>query len=170
MSFPNRPLVTRHSSLSRLGFTLIELLVVISIIAILVGLSFPVIGSALDRAKKVQAKNDEAQIVMAVNAFYTDYGRYPIDVAAHGTNDVLYGDPGGSFSNKELMDILRAVNQTLNPRGVAFLQVSAAKDPDKPKGGIATKDVSQNGWSIKVGAFVDPWGGEFPSLSRRQLR
>src|SRR6266567_300636 len=53
------------------AFTLIELLVVIAIIAVLLGLAFPAFQGVLDRAKKVQAKNDVTQIVTAVNAFYT---------------------------------------------------------------------------------------------------
>src|SRR5258708_22699811 len=62
----------------RKAFTLIELLVVIAIIAILLGLVFPVFQGVLDRAKKVQAKNDLTQVVTAVNAYYTEYGKYPI--------------------------------------------------------------------------------------------
>ncbi len=61
------------------GFTLLELLVVIAIVVVLAGLLFPAVQSVLERAKKVQAKNDLTQIVTAVNAFYTEYGRYPID-------------------------------------------------------------------------------------------
>src|SRR5262249_9444143 len=61
------------------AFTLIELMVVIGIIVILISLAFPVFQSVLERAKKVQAKNDLTQIVTAVNAFYTEYGRCPTD-------------------------------------------------------------------------------------------
>src|SRR5213594_3515356 len=60
------------------AFTLIELLVVIAIIAILIGLLFPAFRAVQDQAKRTQAKSDLTQIVNAVNAFYTDYGRYPI--------------------------------------------------------------------------------------------
>src|SRR5438094_3400723 len=69
------------------AFTLIELLVVIAIIAILIGLLFPAFSAVQNQAKRTQAKNDLTQIVTAVNAFYTEYGRYPTAAA----NDVVYG-------------------------------------------------------------------------------
>ena len=67
------------------AFTLIELLVVIAIIAILVGLLFPAFKAVQNQARSTQAKNDLTQIVNAVNAFYTDYGRYPVGAAANDT-------------------------------------------------------------------------------------
>ena len=59
------------------GFTVIELLVVIAIMAILMSLLFPAVQSALDAAKKAQAKNDVTQIATAMVAFDTEYGRLP---------------------------------------------------------------------------------------------
>src|SRR3954470_21392186 len=82
----------------RRAFTLIELLVVIAIIAILIGLLFPAFKGVQNQARQTQAKNDLTQIVTAVNAFYTDYGRYPIS----GTSDVTYG-PGGSPTDNEIL-------------------------------------------------------------------
>src|SRR5256712_11613708 len=78
------------------AFTLIELLVVIAIIAILVGLLFPAFKAVQNQARQTQAKNDLTQIVNAVNAFYTDYGKYPIS----GTVETTFG-PGGSPTNNE---------------------------------------------------------------------
>ena len=69
------------------AFTLIELLVVIVIVAVLMGLAFPVYQSVQNSAKKTQAKNDVTQIVTAVNAFYTEYGKYPVSTA----NDAFFG-------------------------------------------------------------------------------
>jgi prepilin-type N-terminal cleavage/methylation domain-containing protein len=63
------------------AFTLIELLVVIAIIAILVGLLLPAFKAVQNQARSTQAKNDLTQIVNAVNAFYTDYGKYPVVTA-----------------------------------------------------------------------------------------
>ncbi len=69
---------TLQKQRSQSAFTLIELLVVIAIIAILIGLLFPAFKAVQNQARQTQAKNDLTQIVNAVNAFYTDYGRYPI--------------------------------------------------------------------------------------------
>src|SRR6266480_1240348 len=84
------------------AFTLIELLVVIAIIAILIGLLFPAFRAVQDQAKRTQAKNDLTQIVNAVNAYYTDYGKYPLVTA-----DTRYG-PGGTATNDVLFNELRA--------------------------------------------------------------
>ena len=70
----NAPQRSHHAN----AFTLIELLVVIAIIAILVGLFFPAFSAVQNQARKAQAKNDLTQIVNAVNAFYTEYGKYPL--------------------------------------------------------------------------------------------
>src|SRR2546429_2713829 len=75
------------------AFTLIELLVVIAIIAILVGLLFPAFKAVQNQAKQTQAKNDLTQIVNAVNAFYTEYGKYPLatdDSTITNTADLFY--------------------------------------------------------------------------------
>ncbi len=64
---------------ARGAFTLIELLVVITIIAILMALLFPAFKGVQDQAKRTQAKNDMAQVVTAVNAYYTEYGKMPVD-------------------------------------------------------------------------------------------
>src|SRR5947209_11382583 len=87
------------------GFTLIELLVVIAIIAVLLGLAFPVFQGVLDRAKKVQAKNDVTQIVTAVNAFYTEYGKYPTAATTDAT--ATYGPSESTTENGGLLSQLR---------------------------------------------------------------
>ena len=79
------------------AFTLIELLVVIAIIAILVGLLFPAFKAVQNQARQTQAKNDLTQIVNAVNAFYTEYGKYPLGITA----DTIYG-PGGTPAQMRL--------------------------------------------------------------------
>src|SRR5262249_21512676 len=69
------------SASSTRAFTLIEMTVVILIIATLTALFVGAASSVFDRARRAQAKNDLTQIVTAVNAYYTEYGKYPITVA-----------------------------------------------------------------------------------------
>lgn len=142
---------------------MIELLVVISIIAILMGLAFPAFQGVQNAAKKTQAKNDEVQIVTAANAFYTEYGRYPVPNSANAyTADTLFGDSNNSGGNKsyQVMNVLAYLlninNKAVpnkddvlkqNPRGVAFFQGRAARDSQKPSSGYDGD-----------GNFFDPWG------------
>ncbi len=164
----------------RRAFTVIELLIVILIIGILIGFSFPVFQGVLDRAKKVQAKNDLTQIVTAVNAFYTEYGKYPVNVASGNTTDAFFGTgttPTGDSSygtNDTLMDVLRNNTSStktsanvcsgqnlvtcLNARGIVFISPPNASNANQPKAGIASQSVTVNGISIPIGTFVDPWG------------
>ncbi len=127
------------------AFTLIELLVVIAIIAILLGLVFPVFQGVLERAKKVQAKNDLTQIVTAVNAFYTEYGRYPTNSAA----DITFGS-GGTSTNDNLFNELRAKSIVLNTRQIVF--ISPPEDPGQP---------SPKGKIGSDGQFYDPWASAY---------
>jgi prepilin-type N-terminal cleavage/methylation domain-containing protein len=128
------------------AFTLIELLVVIVIITILAGLAFPVFQSVQNQAKKTQAKNDVTQLVTAVNAFYTEYGKYPVatdDTPVASTADLLY----------TLRAVPSGANATdaTNPRKIAFLNVPDAKDPASPRSGIRSAD----------GQWYDPWGSTY---------
>ena len=73
-------------------------------------------SSVFDRAKKTQAKNDLTQIVTAVNAYYTEYGNYPSTT----TPEMTYDGTAGKTNNL-LFDALRAVNTTVNTRGIVFI-------------------------------------------------
>src|SRR5205814_10406318 len=76
------------------AFTLIELLVVMTLIAFLLGIGYPAFTSVMESARKTQANIEEQQIVAAVNAYYTDYGTYPLPVGAAA--DRTYGVAGTS--------------------------------------------------------------------------
>jgi prepilin-type N-terminal cleavage/methylation domain-containing protein len=145
------------------AFTLIELLVVIAIIAILIGLLFPAFRAVQDQAKRTQAKNDLTQIVNAVNAFYTDYGKYP----TNQTSDYIYGATTvnvtttgpANTANNFLFNELRACTATdpscsgaaaLNTRQIVFISPPIVKDPNRPRSGIGT--------TTGQGQFFDPWG------------
>ncbi|MDQ6766055.1 MAG: type II secretion system GspH family protein [Verrucomicrobiota bacterium] len=131
---------------SRRGFTLIELLVVISIIAILMGLAFPAFQGVQNAAKRTQAKNDLTQIVTAVNAFYTEYGKYPLPGSGATGEEYIYGL---SSTSKPLFDSLRGLDQTANPKRIVFINPQDAKDSSSPRGGMGPSTDAQ---------FYDPWG------------
>ena len=124
------------------AFTLIELLVVIAIIIILAGLLFPAFRGVQEQARRTQAKNDLTQIVAAVNAFYTEYGKYPL-VAA----DTIYG-PGGTSSDLLFNELRATAAATQNPRKIVFISPPFVKDPNNPRAGIGTTSAQ----------FYDPWG------------
>jgi prepilin-type N-terminal cleavage/methylation domain-containing protein len=133
------------------AFTLIELLVVIAIIAILVGLLFPAFKAVQSQARSTQAKNDLTQIVNAVNAFYTDYGKYPLVTA-----DTTYG-PGGT-ANNVVFQVLRGLDTTNNPRQIVFINPPYVKTAANPRSGIATQATAINGIAVAINDLVDPWG------------
>jgi len=132
------------------AFTLIELLVVIAIIAILIGLLFPAFQAVQSQAKRTQAKNDLTQIVNSVNAYYTEYGKYPLVTADMTITST------STPSNADLFYTLRAVNagqntnNAANPRIIVFISPPYVKDPANPRSGIGT--------TTGVGQYYDPWG------------
>jgi prepilin-type N-terminal cleavage/methylation domain-containing protein len=154
---------------SHYAFTLIELLVVIAIIIILAGLLYPAYNAVQSQAKRTQAKNDLTQIVNAVNAFYTDYGKYPTSVM--GT-DSCYNwnvfNPTFVPFNAALLNELRAcntttdpsscsANATINTRQIVYISPPIVKDPANPKSGIGTTASPGAG----TGKFFDPWGSPY---------
>jgi prepilin-type N-terminal cleavage/methylation domain-containing protein len=148
------------------AFTLVELLAVIVIIVILVGLLFPAFKAVQNQARSTQAKNDLTQIVNAVNAFYTDYGKYPVSVATDCSFSwTIPGTTRLGPYNDVLLNELRACNATdpncsgaatQNARQIVYISPPTAKDPNKPKSGIGTINLSS-----PKGTYYDPWGAPY---------
>lgn len=103
----------------RQAFTLIEMLVVVAIVAILATLLFPALTSALKKGKKTRVQTEVKAIETAINAYYADYGKFPLD---NGLGDVTYGK--GSKDNADIIKGLRGLDQKINPRNINYLQVS----------------------------------------------
>ena len=139
------PAVTDRRYNASDAFTLIELLVVIMIIAILMTLAFPVFQGVQNQARRTQARNDLLQIITAVNAYYAEYGRYPLTPPT--ASDTTHGL---TTSNDLLFNELRSVNALQNPRRIVFLSLPDAKDPNNPRSGI--------GSGATAGQYFDPWG------------
>src|SRR5207244_3817931 len=141
------------------AFTLIELLVVIAIIAILIGLLFPAFQAVQNQAKRTQAKNDLTQIVNAVNAFYTEYGKYPIST----TIDTTFGPGGTPTTNETLFTELRGCTAvtgscpaaaTINTRQIVFISPPDVKNSASPRSGIGIAVANR-------GQYFDPWGTNY---------
>ena len=152
-------------SLRRRAFTLIELLTVIAIIAILMGLLFPVFGVVKEQARKAEARAACVAIVNAARHYNTEYGKYPVlgNATTASAPDLWYGDTtlGAAKDNSGLFNTLRAKAVAsgavdYNPRKIVFFEGKDAKDPAAPKGGF-----SPTGGSGIVGAFYDPWGAQY---------
>ena len=147
----------RSTRESKCAFTLIELLVVIAIIAILVGLLFPAFKGVQNQARQTQAKNDLTQIVNAVNAFYTDYGNYPMSTGA----DTTYGSV--TIPNSNILYVLRAdpttangnpnANNAVNTRQIVFINPPYVKND--------TVGNRRSGISPTDGNYYDPWGSQY---------
>jgi prepilin-type N-terminal cleavage/methylation domain-containing protein len=140
----------KDDSKFRHAFTLIELLVVITVIAILIGLLFPAFKGVQDQAKRTLAKNDVTKIVTAVNAFYTEYGKYPLAA----TVETTLGPGGSPITNETLFNPLRGLDLVLNPRQIVFISPPDVKDNANPRSGIGTD-------TTNTGQFFDPWGENY---------
>lgn len=119
------------------AFTLMELLIVIAIIGILMSLLFPAANSAIDAAKKAQAKNDVVQIATAVVAYETEYGKLPAtNASAQDVSGAWLQALGGSNAS------------SLNPRQIVFIELPNAKG-NPPKKGVSGE------------TWYDPWGATY---------
>src|SRR6266487_3614792 len=114
-----------------------------------------------DSLRVMQRHSDERAFtlieLLVVNAFYTEYGKYPLVSA-----DTIYGPQG--TSGADLFYSLRAVasganaSNVINTRQIVFISPPDVKDPTNPRSGIASNTTSINGISVAPGDFVDPWG------------
>lgn len=144
-----------RSPQTRFGFTLIELLTVIAIIAVLMGLLFPALSTVRENANKAKAKNDATQIVSAVKAYQTEYGKYPLtDAQDGGSSDAVFGSSGPP--NGELFNILRDISKApnvsyvKNPRRIVFIEAPLVKNEENKRSGVA-----------QDGNWYDPWGAQY---------
>ncbi len=83
----------KHRSVAP-GFTLIELMVVILIIGLLATIVVQNLRSATDKAKRVKAQADIAQIKSGLDRYYLDVGSYPS--TDQGLNALVSAPTGGN--------------------------------------------------------------------------
>jgi prepilin-type N-terminal cleavage/methylation domain-containing protein len=132
--------MTEYPARARSGFTLIEMLVVIGIIGLLMGLLFPAIGSLRNAANRARAEQDLGSFEVAIKAYISEYGKYPLQVDA--TQDRVYMDA----TYVQLLQILRADPgytdiDLWNARRVVFMEVAEK--------------------AVVAGRLKDPWGNDY---------
>lgn len=138
----DRNAVRRFNADTR-GFSLVELLVVVSIIALLVGILIPVLGSVRNSAKKTQATTLLNDVANASSMFLTDNRRLP----GYWSQDDL-----GSAENQ-------ASNGVSNTHSV-LLDLAGGINPDAPAPSISPTDA---GYSV---VEIGPRGTTAPAAVR----
>lgn len=83
------------------GFTLIELLVVMAIVATLLSLVAPRYFSSLEKAKEAVLRQDLIIMRNAIDQFYSDFGKYPIDLEELADKHYLRSIPVDPFTESK---------------------------------------------------------------------
>lgn len=83
------------------GFTLIELLVVMAIIATLLSIVAPKYFNSIDKAKEAVLRQDLGIMRDAIDQFYSDFGKYPIDLLELVDKRYLRNVPKDPFTESD---------------------------------------------------------------------
>ena len=110
--------------MKRRHFTLIEMLVVVAVIAILIGILIPTIGTVMEKVKQSKTKAIINSLRLGIKQYESTYGFLPWT----GENtDKFIEYTSGNGTNPlydELLNTLEGNDKSLNPRGIKFLDMS----------------------------------------------
>lgn len=87
-----------YSAGHRTGFTLIELLMVVTIIAILLAMLIPAVGSVISTARIAEVRTDIGSLEGALTQFKTKYGRFP-------PSSIILEESGAGWTAESISDI-----------------------------------------------------------------
>ena len=148
---------------SRHAFTLIEMITVIAIIAVLSGMIISLAGLMTTKQNRAKAQGDITALISACEAYRTDNGGYPQDVAANSgtslTNDVdprLDMNPTDTKYQKSILYLYKQLsgdedaNGTIDNTETSKKYASEFWKPSRFDVGFKT--------SNKITYIQDPWG------------
>ena len=177
-----RPISLKSSRVRPNGFTLIELLVVIAIIAILAGILLPTLGMVKTRAKVANARSEMSGMVTAINAYESDYSRYPASPNAEQASssatpptDFTFGNTGTTVPQgappSNPFPLLTGLAYNANNSEVAILlldidqgiNLNHARNPRKIKYWNAKMVSGTDSGGLSMTDYVarDPWGSPY---------
>jgi general secretion pathway protein G len=98
------------------GFTLIELLVVISMISILAAMGMVQYRNSVRRAEEVTLKHDLFSMRDAIDQYYADKGKYPVDLNELVSTNYIRRVPVDPMTNSaETWQTVQAEPDASNP-------------------------------------------------------
>ncbi len=90
-----------RKTMKQQGFTLIELLVVMAIVATLLSIVAPRYFNSLDKAKEAVLRQDLGIMRNAIDQFYSDFGKYPIDLVELVDKRYMRSIPKDPFTDSD---------------------------------------------------------------------
>lgn len=108
----------QYVTVYRRGFTLVEVIVAMSIISILIALTWNNFFSSMNRSTDSRRKKDLATVAQALEMYYADMNRYPADMSS------IWGN---TFSNPTITPIVMYLQKTPeDPKGIDYCYVTDA--------------------------------------------
>lgn len=185
---------TAHAPRRR-GFSLVELLVVISILAVLIGILFPVIGAVREGARRAATTSTMSQITQATSQFRADNQRLPgvfsQEVMGRGTNvtqgftqmeNALLELAGGVVANPDTVSDFLLVGPVSNDNEKVPVDLGRIGAADGPQyltlsDNTLAYDAPNDGRSQQVGSdstiampdVIDAWGYPILMWTKNEL-
>jgi prepilin-type N-terminal cleavage/methylation domain-containing protein/prepilin-type processing-associated H-X9-DG protein len=126
------------------GFTLIEMLVVLAILLVLMGLLFPVIGGARERANKTRCLGNLRQIAIAVQIQFNELG---MELPYRGPNCLDWGQAAA-----DLLPYLKNTAETFDCPSNPGIASTAGQNTEIPTHPGKYTEYELNGFIARCGA------------------